>query len=328
MKKYVYLLSVIFLFTISCQQKPTVVTSEAPIMNEASSASVQKWLQSLLKEEPVILDVRSTFDFNLSHVPSAVNVRWEDFAQQDPHSRGVLDPDLFALARRLALVGVSPDSKVLVLGKGLQGQGEEGRVAWTLRVLGVKNIYTLNHTELRSLRVQETPSVQNKPMWKPEVDETLMVDVKVFKNMVTGSIPRRAFSSKSRQQALQLPAGAANKISTANIMGLSMEEALKKLVVIDARSAELFSTENLKQKKNVVVPVVNIPWKHFYSERGIVSEAAVAKLTENKIDKDSVIFVISNQGLESGAVTFALRSLGYSRSANFAGGYEQWNVSK
>ncbi len=311
-----------------CQQKPTVVTSEAPILTETNQVNLQKWLQGLLKEDPVILDVRSTFDFNLSHVPSAVNVRWEDFAQQDPNSRGVLDKDLFGIARRLALVGITPNSKVLILGKGHAGNGEEGRVAWTLRVLGIKNIYTLDHSELRSLRVQDTPAIQNKAMWKPEVDETLMVDVNTFKNMVTGQVPRRQFPSKARSKALQLPSQVADKITTANIFGLPMDEAQKRLVVIDARSAELFSTENLKQKKAVVANVVNIPWKNFYSEKGLVLDSVKNKLIENKITRENVIFVISNHGLESGAVTFALRSLGYDKSANFAGGYEQWNVSK
>lgn len=313
---------------LNCQQKPTVVTSEPPILTVTNQINLQKWLQALLKEDPIILDVRSTFDFNLSHVPSAVNVRWEDFAQQDPHSRGVLDPDLFGIARRLALIGVSPDSKVLILGKGYAGNGEEGRVAWTLKVLGVKTIFTLDHTELRALRVQNSPAIQNKAMWKPEVDASLSVDVKTFKNMVTGQVPRLGLSSKVRSKALQLPSGVASKVTAAKIFGVPMDEAQQRLVVIDARSSELFSTENLAQKKAVVVPVVNIPWKSFYTEKGLLTESVKNKLTENKITKDSIIFVISNYGLESGAVTFALRALGYEKSANFAGGYEQWNVSK
>jgi thiosulfate/3-mercaptopyruvate sulfurtransferase len=33
--------------------------------------------------------------------------------------------------------------------------------------------------------------------------------------------------------------------------------------------------------------------------------------------------VISNHGVRSGAVTWALRRLGYTKARNFAGGYEQ-----
>jgi 3-mercaptopyruvate sulfurtransferase SseA len=39
-------------------------------------------------------------------------------------------------------------------------------------------------------------------------------------------------------------------------------------------------------------------------------------ITENK-----EIFVIGNQGIESAAVTLALRDLGYKLAANYAGGY-------
>src|SRR5690349_21817188 len=124
-----------------CQVKPTKVVTQEPVMSEGQFA------ESLMKDKPVLLDVRPAFEFNLAHVPGAINVRWEDFSQSNPQSRGLLDNDLFSLARRLSLVGIDPDTKVIVLGKGPQGTGEEGRVAWTLKVLGVKDVYTMLHTQ-------------------------------------------------------------------------------------------------------------------------------------------------------------------------------------
>lgn len=316
------------LLLISCQQKPTSTYGQSPVLTQATKADTRAWLKGVLAQDPVILDARSPFDYNLAHVPSAINVRWEDFCQQNPNARGVLDPDSFALARRLALIGINPERKVLVLGKALDGQGEEGRVAWTLKYLGVKDVYVMQAEELRALRVQETPPPQNKPLWKPPVDETLSIGVARFKRLVSGDVGARPFPSKARVRALGVPAGAAGHITTDNIFDLSVQEALPKLVVIDARLPEFFAQENLAQKKNVRARVVNIPWKEFFTEKGFVSEKVTQKLGENQIAKDSVILVISNHGLASGAVTYALRALGYPRSTNFAGGYEQWNVTK
>lgn len=326
MKYFVFMTAFLF---ISCQQKPTQVTSQQPILTENSSVGGKEWVQSYLKRDPVILDVRSPFDFNLAHVPTAINVRWEDFSQRDPHSRGLLDTDSFGLARRLSLIGIDPDRPVLILGKALEGSAEEGRIAWTLQVLGVKNVYTMNYKSLRSLRVQDAPNPENKPYWKPKVDESLTVDFPLFKTMVLGNPPQAAYPSKARRAALGgVPAGMLIRMDEVHVFALSAEEAAKKLVVLDVRSAQQFALENLTQKKGVKVPVVNLSWKEFFNERGFVDPNAREKLKSRQITPDSVIYVISNHGVESGAVTYALRFLGYKQSANFAGGYEQWNVKK
>lgn len=266
---------------VGCQQKPTKIVTQEPVIGENITA------ERLMKDNPVILDARPSFEFNLAHVPGAINVRWEDFSQQNPKSRGLLQPDLFALARRLSLIGVDPQTKVLVLGKGSQGAGEEGRVAWTLKVLGVKEVYTVLHTSYREMNpTKEAPLVQNKPYWKPEVAETLTTDFKDFKNLVS-------------------------KVDSS-------------VVVIDVRSAQEYALRNLSQIKDVKATVINVNWTDFFGEKGLPDKKIERALYEKNISKDTKILVISNHGVRSGAVTYALNFLGYKKASNFAGGYEQW----
>lgn len=326
--KKIIVVSVLFLLSSACQQKPTQTSTQLPVMIESKGAQGKKSLEQILAEHPVMLDTRSSFDFNLGHVPGSINIRWEDFSQKDPHSRGLLEPDLFSLARRLSLIGIDPETPVVVLGKVLDGEGEDGRIAWTLQVLGVKKVAVMSYNSLRSLRDQESPPVKNQPYWKPAVDESLTVDFKFFKNMVTGQIPVQAYPSKARQKALQIPPHAIMAMSNGQIFGMTLDSAYQKLVVLDVRSPEQFSIENLKQKKDVKVPVVNIEWKKLFNAQGFVVAEAKELLKSKGINEDSVVFVISNHGVRSAAATFALRSLGYLRSSNFAGGYEQWNVNK
>ncbi len=266
---------------IGCQQKPTKITVQEPLISETVTA------EALMKNQPVILDVRPAFEFNLAHAPGAINVRWEDFSQSNPKSRGLLQTDLFALARRLSLIGVSPETKVLVLGKGRLGSGEEGRIAWTLKVLGVKEVYTLLHTSYREMNTtKEAPLTQNKPYWKPEVAENLSVDFKEFKNLT--------------------------------------ESEAKETVIVDVRSAQEFALRNLTQSKSVKSPVINVDWKDFFDDRGLPNKKIETVLTSKGISKDTRVVFISNHGVRSGAATYVMQYLGYKKAQNFAGGYEQW----
>ncbi|AFY01973.1 sulfurtransferase [Bdellovibrio bacteriovorus] len=267
----------------ACQMKPTKVTVQEPVMGENVTA------EQLIKGKTAILDARPAFEFNLAHVPGSINVRWEDFSQANPKSRGLLQNDLFAIARRLALVGVDPSTPVVVLGKGAQGAGEEGRVAWTLKVLGVKNVYTLVHTSYREMNTnpnREAPLVRNKPYWKPEVAENLDTTWKVFKADVT--------------------------------------QNEKPVIVLDVRSGQEFALRNLSTEKSVKAPVVNFEWREFFDDKGLPSKKIERALYEKNISKDSRILVVSNHGVRSGAVVYALNFLGYKNATNFAGGYEQW----
>lgn len=282
--KNLFLLFVAFVFLVSCQQKPTKVVAQDPIIGGGGLTSEKLTAENIMKEKPVILDVRPAFEFNLSHVPGAINVQWEDFSQSNPKYRGLLQTDFFALARRLSLMGIDPDTKVVILGNGMQGGGEEGRVAWTLNVLGVHNVYTLQHTAYRAMNVvKEAPLVKNKPYWKPQVQESLMVSFKNFK-----------------EQSLR---------------------ADKNLVIIDVRSAQEFALHNLTQSKKVKASVINLEWKEFFEENGLPKKEIEQKLAERKIGKDKEILILSNHGVRSGAVTYALNFLGYKKVSNVAGGY-------
>lgn len=270
----------LLVLSVGCQLKPTKITEQEPVISESATA------ESLMKGSPVVLDVRAPFEFNLAHVPGAINVRWEDFSQNNPKSRGLLQNDLYALARRLALIGIDPSSRVLVLGKGAQGMGEEGRIAWTLQVLGVKDVHTLLHTSYREMNTnREIPPTQNKPYWKPTVDETLTVSAKDFKS-------------------------------------IAQEEP--NVVILDVRLAEEFGLRNLSSVAGIKAKVIHISWTEFFNNKGLAKRDLEPWLAEKGINKDTKILVISNHGVRSGGVTYVLRSRGYSQARNFAGGYEQW----
>ena len=94
----------------ACQQKPTQMMTQKKVMPKDLSAA------ALVSDETVILDVRNPFEFNANHIPGSINVQWSDFTERSPEVRGVLESDLFGIARRLALWGIDPQTSVLVVG--------------------------------------------------------------------------------------------------------------------------------------------------------------------------------------------------------------------
>ena len=67
--------------------------------------------------------------------------------------------DLFKVTRRLALLGISPNKKIVVVGNGAKGEGEEGRLAWTLLYLGIPHVQVvgLEHFKNQLVNTEAPP---------------------------------------------------------------------------------------------------------------------------------------------------------------------------
>jgi len=285
------------LLLISCAPKPTKVTSELPVVSRKETQKAK------ITPQTVILDVRSPMDFNLSHIPGSVNVAWEDFSRRSPDYRGLIEKDLHPLARRLALIGVDTQTPVLIVGKGPLSKGEEGRVAWTLESLGVANIQLASVEDYRE-RHDGGTEVKNKPFWTPQLNTSLVVSWDELKKKIEGtSYP----ATKARAKALS---NAALPVKQDNY------------VVIDVRSSAEFSIDNLNKRTPRVFRFENILWNEFFTETMDPNPAIMKLLNEKGVTQMTEIFLISNHGVRSGAVTWALQKLGYKLARNFAGGYE------
>lgn len=285
------------LLLVSCAPKPTKVTTEAPVMTRKE---VQK---AKVTAETVILDVRSPMDFNLSHIPGSINVAWEDFSRRAPDYRGLIEKDLHPIARRLALIGIDPQTPVLIVGKGKIGKGEEGRVAWTLESLGIHNIQLASVEDFRERR-DGGADVKNKNFWTPAFDDTMSITWDELKNKIEGSSYPM---TRARRKALQTP--------------LPVKD--ENFVVLDVRAPEEYSIDNLNKRTPRVFRLENIDWREFLTDSMDPNPAIMKLLNDKGVTQMTEIDVINNHGVRSGAVTWALQKLGYKKARNFAGGYEQ-----
>lgn len=303
---------VLFLMILSaCTHDPTKVYQTLPVQTTGSSANrtddsaaavkssvVHSIVPILISEKTVILDARPAFDFTVSHINGALPVRPEDFTQREKSFLGLLEKDLFFHTRRLARMGITPESSVVVVGRGTQGQGEEGRVAWTLKYLGVRDVRFASmsyfHRPLSSL---EAPPPKSLPIWKPVTDKSLLIEKKDLSNLIT---------LKKKQN--------------------------ETVVFLDVREKPAdFQFENIKNNSKLLreckdqisnMKLINISWKKFFDERGLsLMPTELLSLIPAASRANTKVILISNQGVESGAVTMALRELGMQSAANYSGGF-------
>jgi thiosulfate/3-mercaptopyruvate sulfurtransferase len=286
-RKALAFLAALMLALGGCQSKPTKAyeTSQAKIKDVPGEKNAEL---PQIGKGTVIVDARPAFDFSLSHINGAINLRWDEFTQQKDPFRGLLDADLFFHARRLARLGIGPDTPVIVVGRGQQGKGEEGRLAWTLKYLGLKNV-KFAHIDVfdRPQVREEAPPKEPVPIWKPVLEDSLMVDRAV--------VMKRAMRTSTDSNT----------------------------IIIDVRPPSEYLGKAATRLSNPPpdLGAINIPWNEFITHQGTANLNIKEMLLQVEITPDKEIIVLSNGGIESATATLVLRELGFTKAANYAGGY-------
>ena len=284
-----------------CATKPPPVAVENTERRiEVAEPSIPAVKPVTIQESTVIIDARPAYQYSLAHIPNSLNMQWTDFTRQDPKARGMLQTDLFAHTRRLARMGIGPSTHVVVVGGGLEGAGEEWRLAWTLRYLGVENAvavplaYFKGH--LNRLPPRPRPSV---PSWKPETEDAFLATrQEVLAVLVKGGV-KHPTTPPGRPQANPRP-----------------------YKILDVRSPrEYLGKEGSGSQGGIPnMDAINIEWREFFNAQGRPEAGIVAKLKAVGITPDHRIIVISDKGVRSAAVTLALKELGFVDVGNYAAG--------
>lgn len=169
------LVVVLALFILSsCAQKPTTV-SESDLSLLERAYQFEKTARPIrLTPETIIIDVRSFFEFQMSHLPGAIHLDPKDVSLRRLHGDD-LQLKAVKLSRRLALLGLTPFSHVVVVGYGDKGQGEEGLVALSLMILGIERVQLGTTADLKSLLTsKEAPQRPNARYWEPRLVHSLV----------------------------------------------------------------------------------------------------------------------------------------------------------
>ena len=240
--------------------------------------TINEWI---LDEKTVVLDARSSIAHSAARIPASRLIQWWDFTEHARNKRGWLQRDLSEVSRKLSHYGIFPTTPVVVVGAGMNGNGEEGRIAWMLQYLGVKNVRTAGFDSYKG-KLESGPDenfIKSVNSWEPDPQKVTLL---------------------TRDEFTQRMKSPKEKLSGVRCIDVGSRPALK-------------STKLLR--------CVRIEWKKFFQDNMNPREAIADELEKIEILPAYEVVLISNDGVESAAATFALQKLGFAGARNYAGGW-------
>lgn len=191
--------------SVSCAQKPTEVTDSDTSLIQRAYQFEQKARPIKINPETIVLDVRSFFEFQLTRIPGAIFIDPREFNLRRIHGEE-LQAKAVQLSRRLALMGVTPFSHVVVVGNASKGQGEEGQVALTLIALGVERVQIGSSEDLKFLmKNKQVPVRQNERYWEPRIVASLTCPPPLSRDMAfVITVGKEQFSTPMGAQKLAI----------------------------------------------------------------------------------------------------------------------------
>jgi len=257
------------------------------------------WLnENLDNENLLILDARGADAYNKGHIPGAIAVMWQNFADMsgtpadNPNWGTVLKAE--ELSKKLSEFGISPDKEIVVYTATDGGWGEDGRIVWMLKRAGFENAkmldggfeyWTSKGYEVSKEAVEPTPT---------EVNITKLSD-------------------------------------DSNIETEELANRLGELVVIDSRGKDEYEgAQNYGEARGGHIPgAINIPFNEFLNKDGTLKTAKEIKaiLDSNGIDKDDEIVTYCTAGIRSAHMQIVLDMMGYN-ARNYDASFYVWSANE
>src|SRR5207237_8931924 len=153
------------------------------------------------REDVVVVDVRSKMAFMASgHILRAVAATWHDVTDPTSGIKGLLDPDLARLEKKLGALGITRERQVIVDSNPFDNWGDEGRMYWMLNYLGHPNVRVLDggwikwSAEMR--RFECGPASPRPGLFKAQVNLSLITVKAEVRALVGGTTPQTVVSDE------------------------------------------------------------------------------------------------------------------------------------
>jgi thiosulfate/3-mercaptopyruvate sulfurtransferase len=300
----VSLVMILSLFTTGCSQKPAEQPQEQPKQEQQVSEPTYAnpdllvdadWLKANLNNV-VVLDARDEKQYNAKHVAGAIHVAWQPFTDMEgknPGDKGwgtLLEPSKLAdVIGKLGIDGTKP--VVIYNGAPEKTWGEDGRVAWTLKMAGIKDIKILNGG-WSAWEAKGYESDANVPTPTP-------VNFKI-----------------------------ASMAESLNVTTDYINSNLDKIKIIDAREVDEYNgATKFGEKRGGHLPgAINITWTQVYNADGTIkSQKDLEALFSSKgINKDDEIATYCTKGIRSGHLALILKMAGYDKAKNYDASFYEW----
>ncbi len=249
---------------------------------------------NLGREDLVIIDVRGEGAYT-AHIPGAVHSTWHEYSDPQATAKGLLDPDVDRLEKRLQALGINHSSDVVVYSNPFDNWGDEGRMFWMLDYLGHKSVkvldggwpkWTAEHRPYQHEPVR--PKLGN---FKASVQPNVIIDKQELKKLVKS--PRRD------------------------------------TVIVDARSVEEYAGKEIDglPRPGHIPSAVNIPWSGFLRQDATVKPVSAVREMFHAfgMNEQQEVITYCLGGLRSAWVYFLLKLAGYQQVRNYPGSWWEWS---
>ena len=251
------------------------------------------WLKANLSEV-VILDARSEKAYKAGHIPGAINSPWSSWTdppigkQGDPGWNTTMAND--KLGAYVGSLGIDGKKPVVIYGEPYSF-GEDGRVLWELRLVGVNNVRILDG---------------GFPAWK----------------VAGGEVTKEAHSVTPVPFTVK-------EIDGSYVV--SREEMIadwKKFKIIDARSAAEYKgdTDHGEKRRGHIPGASCIPFDSVYNDDGTVIEPDKMRelfLSMGVKPGDQVV-TYCTIGIRSGFLAMMFRLSGWEDARNYEASFSEW----
>ena len=243
----------------------------------------------------VVLDARPTMAYLFSHIPGAVNVNWKEFSNPATPVKGLLDPDMGRLEKKVEDLGISQDRRVIVYADPFECWGDDGRIYWMLLYLGHPRVQILDggwfKWKREARQVERGPGKATPAEFKARVNSALLIVKDDLKQYINPTPPG--------------------------------------MVIIDARTRDEYlgvRTSGLPREGHIP-GAVNIPWDSFYNADGTVKSAEEIRniVGRSEVTDDKQVVTYCTGGVRSSWLFFTLRLAGFDKIRNYAGSWMEWS---
>lgn len=276
-----------------CLVPAALAADTAPPAPSKSTLLVDaEWLKANI-DNVVVIDARASSLYAKGHIPGAVNAEWTYFAnvKGQPGNPGwgeIFEKD--TLAKKIGAMGINGKKPVVVYGD-CGGWGQEGWVAWVLRLSGVPNVRKLD---------------------------------KGYMGWLAAGGKASTTATKPKAVAFSIPAFQGGyKVTTPWLVS-----KLGEVKIVDARTPfEYEGGRIFQERRGGHIPgAINIPFDVvFASDRSIKEiEELDAIFRMHGLHPDNEIVVYDTAGVRSAHLVMIMRMAGYEKARNYDSSFHEW----
>jgi thiosulfate/3-mercaptopyruvate sulfurtransferase len=244
----------------------------------------------------VVIDVRgqAAYEFG-GHIPGAVHTTWHEYSDPAAVPKGLLNPDLGQIQRRLRALGISNESEVVIYSNPFDNWGDEGRMFWMLEYLGHKHLRILDGGWVKW-------TAERRPFEHGRVSP-------IAGNFTPQPVNALAISKDDLKLIVRAPHD-----QTAILDARSLEEYLGKEVSGIPRPGHIPSA-------------IHVAWNGFLNKDATVKDVDVIKetLVDKGIRGDQEVICYCTGGVRSSWLYFILKLVGYRTVRNYPGSWWEWS---